>query len=112
MQGKCCEIRNYAFINRCFGLKQNLNKMKNEKIKFSWKHRIIFAITSGLVFALILYLFDLFSVENTQTINGLMFQGVLFGILFGLGFPYVSEKFGGRFTTNLDKKNKPLIGRE
>ena len=68
--------------------------MSKETTKLSWKSRIIFAISSGLVFASIIYLFDLFSAEKSQTLNSIIFQGVFFGIFFGLGYPYLNEKLG------------------
>ena len=75
----------------------------------NWKGRIIFAITSGLGFAMVLYLFDLLGTEKIQTTFGLIFQGVFFGIFFGLGFPYISEKVGGRFASKLGQKISPEL---
>ncbi len=78
-------------------------------IKLNWKFRIISAILTGSLFVFILYLFDLFFDEKTLTVNGLIFQGVFFGIFVGIGFPYVSEKFGKRFASTLGKNIKPKL---
>ena len=67
--------------------------MKKETKKMSLKDRIIFAVTSGVLFALMLYLFDILSAEQTQTVKALIFQGVFFGVFFGLGYPYLNDKF-------------------
>ena len=78
-------------------------------VKLNWKFRIISAILTGTIFVFILYLFDLFFGEKTQTINGLIFQGVFFGIFMGIGFPYVIKKFGKKFTSKLEKNIKPRL---
>ncbi len=76
-------------------------------INLNWKYIVISAILHGSLFAFILYLFDLFSEEKTQTVNGLIFQGVFFGIFMGIGFPYVTKKFGKRVTSELGGNIKP-----
>lgn len=59
--------------------------MKN----INWLHRIVFAISSGLLFGLILYLFNLILDNKEQSLNSLVFETVFFGIFFGLGFPFI-----------------------
>ncbi len=76
-----------------------------QMIKLNWKFRIISAVLTGTLFVFILYLFDLFPEEKTQTVKGLIFQGIFVGI----GFPYVSEKFGKIFTSKLGENIKPKL---
>jgi hypothetical protein len=78
-------------------------------IKLSWKYRIISAILTGLLYVGILMIFDYFSDEELYSVNILIFQGIFFGVFMGLGFPYVTEKFGTRFTSKIGKNIKPEL---
>ena len=73
-------------------------------IKLNWKYRIISAILIGLLYVGILMIFDYFSDEKLYSLNSLIFQGIFFGVFMGLGFPYVTEKFGTRFTSKIGKR--------
>jgi len=44
-----------------------------QMIKLNWKFRIISAVLTGILFVFILYLFDFFPEEKTQTVKGLIF---------------------------------------
>lgn len=80
-----------------------------KKIKLNWKYRIISAILIGLLYVGILMIFDYFSDEKLYSLNSLIFQGIFFGVFMGLGFPYVTEKFGTRFTSQIGKNIKPEL---
>ena len=54
-------------------------------------------------------MFNYFSDEKLYSLNNLIFQGIYFGILVGLGFPYLIEKFGTRFTSKIGKNIKPEL---
>jgi hypothetical protein len=69
----------------------------NKMIKMSWKYRVTFAITTAILYTVLLIIFDYFSEEKLYSTNSLIFQGIFFGVFFGIGFPYVSEKFADRF---------------
>ncbi len=81
----------------------------NKMIKMNWKYRVIFALLTGVFYTLMLWLFDYFSDENLYSTGSLIFQGVGFGMLFGIGFPYVSEKFAGKFSKNRGMKIEPEL---
>ena len=78
-------------------------------IKLNWKYRIITAILIGLLYVGTLMMFNYFSDEKLYSLNNLIFQGIYFGILVGLGFPYLIEKFGTRFTSKIGKNIKPEL---
>ncbi len=81
-------------------------------IKLNWKYRIISAILIGLLYVGILMIFDYFSDEKLYSLNSLIFQGIFFGVFMGLGFPYVTEKFGTRFTSKIGKSIKPELAQD
>lgn len=78
-------------------------------VKLNWKYRIISAILIGLLYAGLLMIFDYFSDEKLYSLNSLIFQGLFFGVFMGFGFPYVTEKFGTRFTSKIGKNIKPEL---
>ena len=63
----------------------------------SWKGRLLFAVLNGLFFTLLLCILDLFSPSSYYTWPSLIFQGVTFGLLMGLGMPYFFTRVGNRF---------------
>lgn len=65
--------------------------------KMSWKGRLIFALVSGLFFTLLLCILDLFSPSSFYSWPALIFQGVTFALLMGLGMPYFFSRMGNRF---------------
>lgn len=84
-------------------------KIGNKMTKMNWKYRIIFAIGTAILHVFLLWTFDYFSEQKLYSINSLIFQGVLFGIFFGIGFPYVNEKLAGKFSNKMGLKNKPVL---
>ena len=76
-------------------------------IKLNWKFRLISAILSGTVFVGLLclmhYLFD----KELQSVGSYIFQGVFFGLIVGVGFPYMTVKFGTKLTSKIGKNIKP-----
>ena len=78
-------------------------------IKLNWKYRIISAILTGAMYVGILCLMDYFFNDGFQSMNSYLFQGVFFGLFMGIGFPYVMDKFGKRFTSCVGKNIKPEL---
>jgi len=78
-------------------------------IKLNWKFRIISAILTGLLFVGIMCLMDFWLNGELQSLNSYLFQGIFFGVFMGIGFPYVTEKFGKRFTSKIGKHIKPEL---
>lgn len=78
-------------------------------IKLNWKIRIISAILNGTMFVAILCLMDYIFFDGFQSLYSYLFQGVFFGLFMGIGFPYVMEKFGKRFTSSMGKNIKPEL---
>ncbi len=99
--------RTTTYTNRCNAFNTNIMEIGNKMIKMSWKFRIIFAIVTAIGYSFLLWAFDYFSDEKTYSINSLIFQGIFFGISMGIGFPYVTQKFGTKFTSKIGKNIKP-----
>jgi len=72
--------------------------MKEKLIKLNWKGRLIFGFVSGIVNVCVLYLLDTVIEENTHSLNYYIIQGIAFGLLCGIGLPYVSKKFENKIT--------------
>ena len=81
----------------------------NKIIKLNWKFRIVSAILTGLLFVGIMCLMDYFLDGEFQSLNSYLFQGIFFGIFMGIGFPYVTQKFGTKFTSKIGKNIKPEL---
>lgn len=81
-------------------------------IKMNWKFRLIFAIGTGIFYTLMLWLFDYFSDDNLYSTASLIFQGIGFGLLFGIGFPFINEKLAGKFSKKVGVKIKPNLETE
>lgn len=73
----------------------------NKMIKMNWKYRFYFALTTGFFYTLLLVIFEYFTSEKLHSVYYFIFQGVGFGIFFGIGFPYISEKLAKKFNKNL-----------
>ena len=81
----------------------------NKMIKLNWKFKIVSAILTGLLFVGIMCLMDYFIAGEFQSLNSYLFQGLFFGIFMGIGFPYVTQKFGTKFTSKIGKNIKPKL---
>ena len=81
----------------------------NNITKMNLKLRVIFALLTGVSYTLMLWLFDYFSDDNLYSIGNLIFQCVGFGLLFGIGFPYINEKLAGKFSNKVGMKIKPEL---
>ncbi len=91
------------------GIKQKDMEIGTQMIKLNWKFRIVFAILTGLLFIGIMCLLDYWLDKSLQSLNSYLFQGIFFGLFMGIGFPYVTEKFGKRFTSKFGKNIKPEL---
>ena len=78
-------------------------------IELSWKYLIKSAIFNGVLYVGVLMIIYYFTDEELHSLNSLIFQGIFFGVFMGLGFPYVTEKFGTRFTSKIGKNIKPEL---
>lgn len=78
-------------------------------IKLPWKFKVALAILSGLLFAGTLGLMDYWIDGNLKSLNSYLFKGMFFGIIVGVGFPYIIENFGTKFTSKLGKNIKPEL---
>jgi len=77
-------------------------------IKRNWKFRLIFALITGFIFSLLLYLQHLILGEEVKNIYSYIFQGVFFGIFFELTFPTIIIKLGKKLSS-LSEKLKPKL---
>ncbi|WP_289046727.1 GRAM domain-containing protein [uncultured Olleya sp.] len=80
--------------------------------KPSFKFRILFAIGTAITYSFTLWLFDYFLEEKIYSVNNLLFQGALFGIFFGIGYPYINEKLAEKFSNKVGIKIKPNLETE
>ena len=80
-----------------------------DMIKLNWKFRVVSVILTGLLFVGIKCLIDYWMDGNFQSLNSYLFQGVFFGVFMGIGFPYVTQKFGKRFTSKIGKNITPEL---
>lgn len=60
--------------------------------KITWKHRIGLIVWSGLTYGILLFLFD--SLREDVVFYRILLQAVLFGVFFGLCFPWIMKKLG------------------
>ena len=73
------------------------------------KYKLIIALLSGTFYAGILYLFDQFYDELTYSQNGLLIQGLLFGLFFGFGFTFIIQKYGRQSISAIGSKITPIL---
>jgi hypothetical protein len=73
-------------------------------IKLNWKFTVVSSILTGFLFVGIICLMDYWMDGDFQSLNSYLFQGIFFGVFLGIGFPYVTQKFGKRFTSKIGKK--------
>jgi hypothetical protein len=78
-------------------------------IKFNWKYKIVSGILTGLLFVGISYLMSYLLDRDFQSVNNYLFQGIIFGIFVGIGFPYAIEKFGDKLISKLGKNINPEL---
>lgn len=81
----------------------------NKMIKQNWKFRIVSAILTGLLFVGVLCLMNYVLDGELQSLNSYLFQGIFFGICMGIGFPYITQKFGSKFISKIGKNIKPEL---
>lgn len=83
--------------------------MHEKTIKLNWKYRVILASFAGSIFVLALCLLDLTSGVTTRSVYELILEGVIFTIVYGFLFYFLTEKF----IPGLKKNIKPeLLGNE
>ncbi|SNS61511.1 PH domain-containing protein [Belliella buryatensis] len=68
--------------------------MKNVTFNLNLKQRLVFAITSGVVYSFSLFLIDLIFGGEVKSAEELVFMGIFFGGVFGVGFPILMEWIG------------------
>jgi hypothetical protein len=78
-------------------------------INLNWKFKIIYAISTGLLFVGIMCLMDYLFNGNLKSLNNYLFQGIFFAVFFGIGFPLILKKFGNKYTSKLGKNIKPEL---
>jgi hypothetical protein len=77
--------------------------------KQNWKLKIVAVVINGSLFAAAMCLVDYSMDGKFKSLLNYVLQGVFFGIFMGIGFPYLMEKFGGRFASKLGKNIKPEL---
>ena len=77
--------------------------------KPSLKFRIWFAIGSWITYGLMLYIVDNCSANVHYSSTSIVFQAVLFGIFFGVGFPFLNQQITGTQYKKLDSSIRPTL---
>jgi len=73
------------------------------------KFRVWFAIGTALTYLFTLWLFDYFSEEKYYSIKSLVFQGLCYGVFFGIGFPYINTWLSQKFSKAIGAKIIPVL---
>ncbi len=68
--------------------------MKNVTLNLNLKQRVVFALTSGALYSGTLFLIDLIFGGDVKSFEELVFMGIFFGGVFGVGFPFLMEWMG------------------
>lgn len=79
------------------------------RVKMTWTARFISAFVSCVAYTLILLLFNNFYDDEPSSTNNILLQGVGFGLFFGLGFPFLMEKFGSKKIKSVGTTIKPQL---
>ena len=61
-------------------------------MKINWKSRILYAILTGLLYGVILYLISYFNNDVSYSFKQFVFQTIFFGAFFGIGFPFLLNR--------------------
>jgi hypothetical protein len=83
--------------------------MKNVTFNLNLKQRLVFAITSGVVYSFSLFLLDLIFGGDVKSTKELFFMGVFFGGVFGVGFPFLMEWIGAPMFEKLVDSITPAL---
>ena len=84
-------------------------EIENKLIKLNWKFKFVSAILTGLIFLGIMCIIDYFLDGEFQSMNSYLFQEIFFGIFMGIGFAYITQKLGTKFTSKFEKNIKPEL---
>ncbi|OCK42497.1 hypothetical protein BA195_09985 [Tenacibaculum soleae] len=77
-------------------------------MKMTLKSRILFILGITIIYTLILCFFDYVWNEN-NSITSLIIQGLFFGVIFGIGYPYSNKKLADTFYTKISKNLNPKL---
>ncbi|WP_084565892.1 GRAM domain-containing protein [Belliella pelovolcani] len=86
--------------------------MKNVTFDLNLKQRLVFAITSGVVYSFSLFLIDWMFGGDVKSTKELVFMGVFFGGVFGVGFPFLMERLGAPMIEKLVDSITPALEME
>lgn len=67
--------------------------------KMIWRQKLFSVIIIGAFYALALYVVEYFLFKGKQPIESIIFQGIGFGLIFGLSFPFIMYKLGSKFSS-------------
>ncbi len=77
--------------------------------RLNWKLKIASALYMGLFFVSALCLTHYLIDRELQNISNYIFQGIFFGILGGLVFPYMLERYGKGIASSIGKNIQPTL---
>ncbi|MEB2777704.1 GRAM domain-containing protein [Algoriphagus sp. D3-2-R+10] len=81
--------------------------MKTEMIQMNWKKRVGLAVLLGGTFMVGLFLIDFLLEEKLYNWKSLVFQGIFFGVIMVISFPYLFGKFAISLGKNINPELDP-----
>lgn len=84
----------------------------NEFPNFSLKVKILTTVLSGSFYGGSLYLFNMLLDEPLFNNNLLIIQGLSFGLFFGFGMPYISNRYGKKQIASAGKTINPELAED
>lgn len=77
--------------------------------KMKWRDRILFIFGTAIVYSLMLFIIEQNFYEKPSSVNVIIFKGVLFGLLMGIGIPFFFGKLTGKFSNKTGMSITPEL---
>ena len=81
----------------------------NKSMHMGWKFIIGYAVFTGVLYTLILWMFNSLSNVIDYSLTEILVQGAIFGLIFALIFPFVLNKLGKRLSNSEKYKIIPEL---
>jgi len=82
-------------------------EIDNNLQKLSWQTRVFFILACMFFYGTMLFFLSIFFEFMNQELHSIIFQAVLFGVFFGIGFPYIVERNSVESIKLIVKKKQP-----
>ena len=78
-------------------------------LKLNWKIKIASGTLSAVIFTVCLYLIDLLIFKEIKSLDNYIFQGVIFGFLMGITYPFLMSKTNRKISPKILNGLKPTL---